>query len=326
VSGRGFGLALDRGCLAHVAGPLHPERPARLEAIEAALARAGLLAAATAIPPRLATEDDLRLVHAAAHLARVRAACATARPPEPDTGVRPESWDAALRAAGAAIEAADRVAAGTLARAFCAVRPPGHHATPDESMGFCLFNNVAIAARHLLARRGLARVAIVDFDVHHGNGTQAAFWTEGRVLFASIHQYGPNPLDPSAPFYPGTGAESETGEGGGAGTTVNVPLPAGATYALYERAIRDRLAPSLDAFKPELLLLSAGFDAHRLDPLASIELDTEDFGRLTRELVAIADRLCGGRIVSVLEGGYHLDALGASAAEHVRALAEAAGR
>jgi acetoin utilization deacetylase AcuC-like enzyme len=224
-----------------------------------------------------------------------------------DTVLSPASAEAALRAAGAVVAGVNAVLGGQTTRAFCVVRPPGHHATTDEAMGFCLFNNIAVGALHALAAHGLERVAIVDFDVHHGNGTQAIFEHDRRVLFASSHQL---------PLYPGTGASDETGDG----NIVNAPLPPDAGSALFRVAWTERLLPAVDAFKPQLLMISAGFDAHRLDPLAQLQLDAADFTWITEELVALAKRHCGGRIVSTLEGGYALAALAESSVAHVGAL------
>ncbi|HEX2595634.1 MAG TPA: histone deacetylase family protein, partial [Luteimonas sp.] len=226
---------------------------------------------------------------------------------DPDTVLSPDSAEAGLRAAGAAVAAVDAVLGGDTTRAFCAVRPPGHHATNDTAMGFCLFNNVAIAALHALDAHGLQRVAIADFDVHHGNGTQAIFARDPRVLFASSHQM---------PLYPETGHASERG----VGNIVNAPLPPGAGGDAFRAAWSTQLLPALDAFAPQLLLVSAGFDAHRLDPLAQLQLEADDYAWLTAQLVAIADRRAGGRLVSLLEGGYDLDALRACSVAHVRAL------
>lgn len=227
-----------------------------------------------------------------------------------DTIVSPGSGQAALRAVGAVTSAVDAVLRGEAQNAFCAIRPPGHHAEPDQAMGFCLFNSIAIAACHAQAAHGITRVAIVDFDVHHGNGTQAAAQTDPNLFFASSHQY---------PLYPGTGAAEETG----VGNIVNVPLPAGSEGQTFRRAFETRILPALDAFAPELLLVSAGFDAHRADPLAGLELEEDDFGWVTARLTEAAGRHAQGRLVSVLEGGYDLKALAGSAAAHVAALMKA---
>ena len=293
-------------CLQHTTGHGHPERRERLEAV--------LCALKTAFPtldwqqaPRASREQLLR-VHTPALIDTVLAPVDESLIAlDPDTVVSPGSAEAALRAAGAGIAAVDAVLDGTLRRAFCAVRPPGHHATTDTAMGFCLFNNVAIAARHALDAHGLARVADVDIDVHHGNGTQAIIEREPRVLYASSHQ---------SPLYPGTGAESEAG----CGNVHNVSLPPDADGAAFRTAWTTRLLPALDAFAPQLLLISAGFDAHRRDPLAQLQLEAGDFGWITRKLAAIADRHAGGRIVSLLEGGYDLQALAECSVAHVDAL------
>jgi acetoin utilization deacetylase AcuC-like enzyme len=226
---------------------------------------------------------------------------------DPDTVLSPRSAEAALRAAGAVVAAVDAVMIGAARRAFCAVRPPGHHATSDAAMGFCLFNSIAVAARHAIDAHGLERVAVVDFDVHHGNGTQAIFEHDRRVLYASSHQ---------APLYPWTGDRSETG----AGNIFNATLPPGSDGALFRRIWGDRLLPAIDDFAPQLLLISAGFDGHRRDPLAELQLDAADFGWLSEALVALADRHCQGRVVSALEGGYDLDALAECSVAHLRAL------
>jgi acetoin utilization deacetylase AcuC-like enzyme len=293
-------------CLAHDTGPTHAERPERLSAVTSAL-HAAFPQLDWHEAPR-ASRGQLLRAHTPALLEQVL----ETRPRErifldADTVLSPASAEAALRAAGAVVAGVNAVVGGQTTRAFCVVRPPGHHATTDEAMGFCLFNNIAVGALHALAAHGLERVAIVDFDVHHGNGTQAIFEHDRRVLFASSHQL---------PLYPGTGASDETGDG----NIVNAPLPPDAGSALFRAAWTERLLPAVDAFKPQLLMISAGFDAHRLDPLAQLQLDAADFTWITEELVALAKRHCGGRIVSTLEGGYDLAALAESSVAHVGAL------
>lgn len=304
-------LITHPACLGHLTPPGHPERPDRLRAVLAALegARFGVLHREAA--PR-AGLDAIARVHPepfpAALLAREPAA-GFARI-DPDTAMSPGSGEAALRAAGAAIRGVDLVMAGKAANAFCAVRPPGHHAAPGRAMGFCLFNNVAIGAAHARAAHGLSRIAIVDFDVHHGNGTQAAFENDPQTLYLSTHQ---------SPLFPGTGAASERGI---AGNVVNVPLPPGAGRREFRAAFARRILPALDAFAPEFVLISAGFDAHHLDPLGQLALDEDDFGWATSEILALAGKHAGGRVVSTLEGGYDLGALARSVEAHVGALME----
>jgi acetoin utilization deacetylase AcuC-like enzyme len=295
-------------CALHDTGPDHAETPQRLAAVVAALKSAPLALDWRQAP--VATRGQLLRAHAPALLETVL----ETRPAErmrldPDTVLSPDSAEAALRAAGAVVAAVDAVMRGNARRAFCAVRPPGHHATHDAVMGFCLFNSIAIGALHALEAHGLERVAVVDFDVHHGNGTQAIFEQDPRVLFASSHQW---------PLYPGTGARSEAG----VGNIVNAPLPPDAGSAEFRAAWSDTLLPAVDAFRPQLLLVSAGFDAHRRDPLAQLQVETEDYGWITRELIALADRHCDGRLVSSLEGGYDLQALADSSLAHVAALCE----
>jgi acetoin utilization deacetylase AcuC-like enzyme len=295
-------------CLAHDTGPGHPECAERLGAVLEAL-HEGLPTLEWIEAPR-ATRGQLLRVHDP----RLLAAVLAPHPSEgtrldPDTLASPGSPEAALRAVGAGIAATEAVMQGETDVAFCAVRPPGHHATFDSAMGFCLFDNIAVAAAHALDRFGLARVAIVDFDVHHGNGTQAIFEQDPRVLYLSSHQ---------SPLYPWTGAGNERG----AGNIVNALLPAGAGSEAFRRGWRDLLLPALDAFAPQLVLVSAGFDGDRRDPLAQLELEPADFGWLTAELGRIAARHAAGRIVSMLEGGYHLQALAECAVAHVLALAE----
>ncbi|WP_240126641.1 histone deacetylase family protein [Thermomonas alba] len=293
-------------CLAHDTGPGHAERPERLRAVLEALERAHPDLDWQQAPR--ASRGQLLRVHEEPLLHAVLDSHPHERVMlDPDTVLSPASAEAALRAAGAGVAAVDAVLSGRTRRAFCAVRPPGHHATASTAMGFCLFNNVAVAARHALDAHGLERVAIADFDVHHGNGTQAIFANDARVRFVSSHQW---------PLYPDTGAHNETG----CGNIFNVPLPPGTGGAAFLAAWEDELLPFLDAFRPQLLLISAGFDGHRRDPLAGLQLDAEDYARLTAHLVALADRHCGGRVVSLLEGGYDLQALAESCVAHVDAL------
>jgi acetoin utilization deacetylase AcuC-like enzyme len=275
----------------HDPGFGHPERPARYVAVTEAVARAGARIAEA--PP--AAPDDLERVHAPAYLELVERFCrAGGGALDPDTVVGPVSWEAAVRAAGGAVAAVDEVAAGASA-AFSLGRPPGHHAEPSRAMGFCILNSAAVAAAHARDALGMEQVAVLDWDAHHGNGTQAAFWADPAVLYVSLHQW---------PFYPGTGAREERGEGEGEGSTVNVPLPAGTSQEHYLEAFRSEAVPALTAFAPEILIVSAGFDAHRDDPLCSLRLDAGGFATLTAEL----DGIGAGRAF-VLEGGYDLDAL-----------------
>jgi acetoin utilization deacetylase AcuC-like enzyme len=294
-------------CLAHDPGEGHPESPARLRAVLDALEDARFENLARREAPR-ATHEQLARVHAQALIDAVFAAAPRVGHAQldADTAMSPDSLEAALRAAGAVCAAVDALIDGEDTHAFCAVRPPGHHATRDTAMGFCLFNNVAAGAAQALAR-GIERVAIVDFDVHHGNGTQDIFSNEPRVLYASTHQ---------SPLYPGTGARTETG----AGNIVNVPLPPGAGSAEFRRAFTAAIAPALRDFRPQLVMISAGFDAHRLDPLASLNLETDDYAWVTRELADIARKHAAGRIVSSLEGGYSLTALRESTGAHIAEL------
>ena len=295
------GLCSDQRFRNHVSPPDHPERPDRLVAIERRLDERGLRTRCQPVAARLATQEELERVHDAAYLRSLEQRVGVPGASgwlDPDTYYSPGSWTAALLAAGAAVELAERVHRGELDNALGLVRPPGHHATRSRAMGFCLLNNVAVAAGALRARG--ARVAIVDFDVHHGNGTQDIFYDDPEVLYASTHQY---------PFYPGTGDVDERGAGRGRGTTVNVPLPAGAGDAAYQRAFDDVIVPVIARFGPDVLLVSAGFDAHRCDPLASMNVTEAGYAALTRSLLGLA----GGKLVALLEGGYDLDALAASA-------------
>jgi acetoin utilization deacetylase AcuC-like enzyme len=290
----------------HRPGDGHPERPTRLPAVLDALDDAGLDLERRQV--RAATRVELERVHPAAFLDRLPtlAPADGSAPIDSDTWMSAGTWPAALLAAGACVQAVEAVARGETARAFCAVRPPGHHAEPDRAMGFCFLSNVAIAARAAQAA-GLKRVAVIDFDVHHGNGTQAVFDADPDLFMASIHQ---------SPLYPGTGAESETG----VGNIVNAVAPPHAPRELWRKLFETRLIPALSAFAPDLVMVSAGFDAHRRDPMAHQSLEDEDFAWATRAVVEAAADTARGRIVSSLEGGYDLEALGRSAAAHVRAL------
>ncbi len=298
----------------HETGEGHPECPQRLTAILGTLTQSGLLGRFERWSARPATEAEVLRVHGRGHLEQVRAACASAPGHlDPDTPVCAGSYDVALLASGGLLAACDEVMRGNARRAFCLVRPPGHHATPAAAMGFCLFNHVAIAARHLQEKHGIGRVLIVDFDVHHGNGTQDAFYEDDRVLFFSIHRW---------PFYPGTGRAAETGAGRGKGYTINRPMPAETTRERFLETFREVLRGPAREFRPEFVLVSAGFDAYKGDPIGGLNLETNDFSTLTQEIVALARECAGGRVLSTLEGGYHLDELGWCAANHAAALLE----
>jgi len=301
-------LYSHEACLDHDPGPHHPESPDRLRAVLAALAADEFAPLLRREAPRAAREDIAR-VHPGdlidALLAAVPASGHVGI--DADTIMSPGSGEAALRAAGAVCAAVDAVIAGEAGNAFCAVRPPGHHAEPRRPMGFCLFNNVAVGALRARDVHGCRRVAVIDFDVHHGNGTQALFEDDADLFYASTHQ---------SPLYPGTGASDETG----VGNIVNVPLAPGSGTVPFQRAFNERILPALEDFRPDFLFVSAGFDAHRRDPLAQLDLAEADYTWATGVLARQAARHCGGRLVSTLEGGYDLAALGASAAAHVRAL------
>lgn len=292
----------------HRPGVAHPERPERLRAVLDALDDAGL-----SLDRRSATEAsvaDLERLHPPAYVARLIGASPMSglNQLDADTILSPGSIRAARLAAGAVVDAVRAVARGEMNRAFAAVRPPGHHAEPDTAMGFCLFSNVAVAARVAQAE-GLARVAVIDFDVHHGNGTQAAFQDDASLFLGSIHQM---------PLYPGTGAASETG----VGNIVNAPVPPHAAREAWRATFSGALMPALQAFAPDLILISSGFDAHRRDPLAHQSLEAEDFAWATRAVIEVARDCCAGKVVSSLEGGYDLEGLGRSAVAHVQALGE----
>lgn len=301
-------LLTHPACLEHDTGYGHPERADRLRAIERALGAKDFAALKREEAPR-ADLGAIERVHPKAFIAEVEASIPKElhNRLEPDTVVSPGSWEAVLRSNGAVIRGVDQVVAGDVNNAFCAVRPPGHHAEPSRAMGFCLFNGVAVAALHARAAHGANRVAVVDFDVHHGNGTQASFWNDKDLFFGSTHQM---------PLFPGTGAKNETG----VGNIWNAPLAPGDGSEEFREAYTSRIAPALDAFAPDLVLVSAGFDAHLMDPLAQIRLGEEDFAWVTEQLMETAAKHAGGKLVSVLEGGYDLDALASSTAVHVKTL------
>lgn len=302
--------------LKHDMGAGHPESPERLRAIVARLEQSGVMSRLVRIDPIAAADEWITQVHKPSYVAALKQhAPATGRVMlDADTSMSPGSLPAAYLAAGGALAAADAIMAGRVDNAFCAVRPPGHHAEQDRAMGFCLFNNVAIAARYFQRKHGLARVLIVDWDVHHGNGTQHSFDDDPSVLFFSTHQF---------PHYPGTGRATECGHGKGEGATINVPMEAGEGDEEYLAVFQKVLVPAADAFKPDVVVISAGFDAHRDDPLASMGLTENGYAELTRIVAGIARRHSKGRILSSLEGGYNLQALSASVERHVLALLDA---
>jgi acetoin utilization deacetylase AcuC-like enzyme len=297
------GLVYSDLMLDHLTRMGHPEAPERLSAVKEALDEAAVDPHLIPITP--ATEADLLRVHTPEHVSQIRQACMTGYYPDPDTPMGPGSWEAAMLAAGGGISACEAVWENRVDNAFCAVRPPGHHAETDRAMGFCLFNNVAIAARWLLAVKAVKRVAILDWDVHHGNGTQQAFYDEDAVLFASLHQH---------PLYPGTGWPSERGTHR---NIVNVQVPRGAGPQKFMDVFDAKVLPAMLEFAPDFLLISAGFDGHKMDPLGGLGLETETYAELTRKAKTVSQR-----VVSILEGGYNLDALGECAAAHFKALQE----
>lgn len=302
--------------LEHNMGAHHPESPERLRAIHARLESTGIWNQLIHLEPHAASQEWITTIHESSYVKRLEA-----RTPstghvmlDADTALCPASVPAAYLAAGAALTAVDAVMNNQADQVFCAVRPPGHHAEANRAMGFCLFNNVAIGVRYAQRRYGVKRVLIVDWDVHHGNGTQHAFYDDPSVLFFSTHQY---------PHYPGTGRASETGGKGAEGTTINVPMEGGEGDAEYQKVFEQVLIPAADAFQPECVFISAGFDAHRDDPLASMNLTEDGYGTLTSLVAGIAKQHAAGRIVSCLEGGYHLTALAASVERHLQALMKA---
>ena len=303
----------DPATLRHQPGSSHPERPARLDAVmEAvrALERRGRLSVET---PRPAVDDDILLVHTPKYVRLVRSEIAAGRRSlsTGDTEISTGTLEAAFMAAGTVVSAVDAVFKGPTRHAFCAVRPPGHHASQARGMGFCVFNNIAIGARYAARRYGVERILIADWDVHHGNGTQEVFWSDGSVLFFDTHQH---------PWYPGTGSPSETGDGKGRGLIVNQPFPAGSGRNDIVVAFRTRLVPAAEQFKPQLVMISAGFDSRARDPLGQFTLADSDFSELTALVVEIARQHAGGRVVSVLEGGYSLDGLARAVDAHLSTL------
>lgn len=307
-------LLLDSIYRQHDPGPGHPEQPARYDAVTRAIEATGLLDQVHRVDVRAANEDEIALVHGREYIAKAKREIASGlrELSTGDTHVGPRSFDVALRAAGWVLNAVDAVIAGKAANAFCAVRPPGHHARPDQGMGFCIFNNIAIAARYAQQKHGLAKVLIADWDVHHGNGTQDTFYRDGSVMFMSTHQ---------SPWYPGTGPANEIGEGKGKGCIMNFPFAAGSGRREILGVFRENLRRAADAFKPDLVMISAGFDSRAGDPLGNFTLSDTDFTDLTKIMLEIAGTHANGRLVSVLEGGYNLTGLEAAVREHVKALA-----
>ncbi len=306
-------LAYDAICLGHDVGDDHPERPARLEAALRGVDKCGLGGSLIRVGPAPDTERWIDEVHPIEHRRKIQQFCAAdGGLLEPSTPISEGTYKAAVAAVGCAVAAADAVMTGKARRAFCAIRPPGHHSSGMRPMGFCLFNNVAIAAVYAEKKHGARKVLIVDFDVHHGNGTQNIFNSDPSVMLFDVHQ---------DPLYPGTGKADESGEGEAKGTKFNVPLPRGADDAAYLKVFEEKLRPAALAFHPDLILISAGFDAHKDDPLGGMKLTADGYAALTTVVVEIAEKCCEGRVVSVLEGGYNLEALAESVAAHVRSLA-----
>ncbi|MFZ2277726.1 MAG: histone deacetylase [Prosthecobacter sp.] len=306
-------LLLDPIYQQHDPGPGHPESVKRLAAITQALTDSGIVGKTQAIAPRVATLDELALCHDRGYIATAKKDVESGLDDlsTGDTAICARSYDVAVQAAGGVLNAVDAVFAGKAKNAFCAVRPPGHHARPAQGMGFCLFNNIAIAARHAQQKHGAQKVAIVDWDVHHGNGTQDIFYEDGSVLFCSTHQ---------SPLYPFTGHAHETGSGKGKGTTLNLPFPARTGMSAIGGAFTNLLLPAIDAFKPDLILISAGFDSRIDDPLGQFRLTDDDFVALTKLLLESAHTHCQSRLVSILEGGYNIQGLASAVTHHVQTL------
>jgi acetoin utilization deacetylase AcuC-like enzyme len=307
------GFVYDDIYLEHKTTPGHPESPARLTAILEKLKADGVYAQLVPLTPQAASLERIQAIHTPKYVERVRTSCETGEEylDSPDVPISRKSYAVALMAAGGVLRAVDAVMHGEVANAFCAVRPPGHHAMADRAMGFCIFNNVAIGTRYVQQQYGLSKVLIVDWDVHHGNGTQAAFYDDPTVLYFSVHQ---------SPFYPGSGTEAEKGRGKGLNYTINVPLPSGSGDKEYLEAFEQKLRPAALAFSPQFVFISAGFDAHENDKLGGMHVTTECYGKLSRIVKGIADQCCQGRLVAVLEGGYGLQGLADSVETHIRVL------
>lgn len=298
--------------LQHDTGPHHPERASRLQSILRKLKKTGLIDKLTLVEPQQASVDDIALVHPEDYVMSIKRSCAAGGGSlDPDTVVSKDSYEAALFATGAMKTAADLVFKGEADNAFCMVRPPGHHARPAQAMGFCLFNNVAIAARYIQYKHKPNRILIVDWDVHHGNGTEEIFYNDPSVFYISLHQY---------PHYPGTGPKESRGTGKGKGFNLNIPMPAGSSDTEYIKAFQEIALPAINDFKPEFILISAGFDGHKDDPLSSINLTESGYHEMTRILKAAAQTHCKNRIISVLEGGYNLLSLANSTHSHLKTL------
>jgi len=312
------GLVHDLAFLRHVTGGQHPERPERLQAIDTMLRQSGLIDQLVQVPLHTASEEWLLAMHDKNYLHRIHAACSYGVPyvDVPDSVVCRGSELVAKQAVGGCLTAVSKVISGELNNAFCALRPPGHHAERDRSMGFCLFNNIAITADYLIREYGLEHIAIVDFDVHHGNGTQHLFEDRSDVLFISLHE------DPMTQ-YPGTGFADETGVGVGEGYTLNIPMLVGSGDAAYQKAFNQHVLPKIREYQPQFLLISAGFDAAADDPLGNLCVSTQGFGWMSEQLVELAGELCQGRVVSMLEGGYDLPSLAAGVQVHIEALLHA---
>ena len=296
----------------------HPENPGRLNAIQKNIESSKYYNNLTLIQPRKATVEDIAKVHGTGYIRSVEDSCRNGvRNLDADTVISSDSYQAALLSAGAGLEALDKILEGTVGNAFCAVRPPGHHAEQNKAMGFCLFNNVGVIARYAQDVKNIQKIFIFDWDVHHGNGTQHSFYKDSSIYYSSIHQY---------PFYPGTGGVDETGTGDGLGSNLNLPMRAYSCDADYINAIEHKLIPVIQKFNPDLIIISAGFDAHENDPLAQINLSTDCYGKMTQKLMEIANDVCNGRILSMLEGGYDYSALADSVQLHVETLASSQGQ